>query len=276
MQDQTRELATQMKEVKERCESLEEELADAHRLLSERSREAETMRRLLADVEGRAESRVKEMRERMDVAIEERDRAEEESVTVGRRRARELEDLKHKLRDAETSLSSINDEKEEFERKESQWRKQKTELERKSEAATEELTEVRSAMAQLRDALDEHERTSQALEKEKTDLRKSLAETETRLTTLQKSSKALADEIKTIKGRSEKPSARSSLESSRIGSPMGSRNGSVATTGGPDAKAEAMDYVYLKNVLLQFLEQKDRKHQLQLVPVLGMLLHFDK
>jgi hypothetical protein len=24
------------------------------------------------------------------------------------------------------------------------------------------------------------------------------------------------------------------------------------------------------------LEQKDRKHQLQLVPVLGMLLHFDK
>ena len=57
---------------------------------------------------------------------------------------------------------------------------------------------------------------------------------------------------------------------------MGSRNGSVATTGGPDAKGESVDYVYLKNVLLQFLEQKDRKHQLQLVPVLGMLLHFDK
>lgn len=37
-----------------------------------------------------------------------------------------------------------------------------------------------------------------------------------------------------------------------------------------------MDLVYLKNVLLQFLEQKDKKHQMQLVPVLGMLLHFDK
>jgi GRIP domain len=33
---------------------------------------------------------------------------------------------------------------------------------------------------------------------------------------------------------------------------------------------------YLKNVLLQFLEQKDKKTQLQLVPVLGMLLKFDK
>lgn len=40
--------------------------------------------------------------------------------------------------------------------------------------------------------------------------------------------------------------------------------------------APAVDYVYLKNVLLQFLEQRDKAHQMQLVPVLGMLLKFDK
>jgi hypothetical protein len=34
--------------------------------------------------------------------------------------------------------------------------------------------------------------------------------------------------------------------------------------------------VYLKNVLLQFLEQRDKRTQQQLIPVLGMLLHFDK
>ena len=38
----------------------------------------------------------------------------------------------------------------------------------------------------------------------------------------------------------------------------------------------AVDFVYLKNVLLQFLEQKDRKYQMQLMPVLGTLLHFDR
>ncbi|KAI4201490.1 MAG: hypothetical protein LQ346_002176 [Caloplaca aetnensis] len=38
----------------------------------------------------------------------------------------------------------------------------------------------------------------------------------------------------------------------------------------------SIDFVYLKNVLLQFLEQKDRNHQKQLIPVLGMLLHFDR
>ena len=34
--------------------------------------------------------------------------------------------------------------------------------------------------------------------------------------------------------------------------------------------------MYLKNVLLQFLEQRELKYRQQLIPVLGMLLHFDK
>jgi len=41
-------------------------------------------------------------------------------------------------------------------------------------------------------------------------------------------------------------------------------------------KKDGIDYVYLKNILLQFLEQREKKHQMQLVPVLGMLLHFDR
>ena len=39
--------------------------------------------------------------------------------------------------------------------------------------------------------------------------------------------------------------------------------------------ANSIDYVYLKNVLLQFLE-KDKARQMQLVPVLSMLLKFDQ
>lgn len=75
-------------------------------------------------------------------------------------------------------------------------------------------------------------------------------------------------------------SSRSSIESSRSPSRLGSpilknRIGSIASTT-TESGAAAVDYVYLKNVLLQFLEQKDKKHQMQLIPVLGMLLHFDK
>ena len=52
-----------------------------------------------------------------------------------------------------------------------------------------------------------------------------------------------------------------------------------ASIGGDVVKGRAvstMDYVYLKNVLLQFLEQKDKKLQQMLIPVLAQLLNFDR
>lgn len=83
---------------------------------------------------------------------------------------------------------------------------------------------------------------------------------------------------------SEPQSSRSSSEfapgQARRSSPVPkSRNSSLALVDGNNGQAPApssIDYVYLKNVLLQFLEQKDKKHQMQLIPVLGMLLHFDR
>ena len=83
----------------------------------------------------------------------------------------------------------------------------------------------------------------------------------------------MSDELRTMKARgpeSMAQSSRSSIESTR------SRLASPTLKGGGGAVAEAVDYVYLKNVLLQFLEQRDKKYQQQLIPVLGMLLHFDK
>ena len=98
----------------------------------------------------------------------------------------------------------------------------------------------------------------------------------------------MADEIRAMQIARTKaadsgvPSSRSSTDSgpslSRLGSPapntqtIPSRPSDAVNGQGPGM----MDYVYLKNVLLQFLEQKDKKHQLQLIPVLGMLLHFDR
>lgn len=97
----------------------------------------------------------------------------------------------------------------------------------------------------------------------------------------------MADEIRTIQvaktktADSEVQSSRSSVDSapsmSRLGSPAPQNR---ATSGRSMDAANgqapgAMDYVYLKTVLLQFLE-KDKKHQMQLVPVLGKLLHFDR
>ena len=189
MRDQTAEMAIQLKEARERCESLDEEVADAHRLLSERSREGETMRRLLADVEGRADARVREMKERMDVAVEERDRAEDEASMAGRKKAREFEDVRNKYRDVERNLKRVEDEKEELELAQKDWKRRREELESRAEGSRGEAEEVRKAMGELRDALDESERQARESERQKSELRRSVEETQIRLEKLQKSNK---------------------------------------------------------------------------------------
>lgn len=189
MRDQTSEMAMQMKQAREHCEGLEEEVADAHRLLSERSREGETIRRLLADVEGRADSRIREMKERMETAIEERDRAEDEASAAGRRRARELEDLRNKIREVEKGMKRAEEDREELEIAQRDWKRRREELEQHSEQSAREAEEVRKAMDELRDALDESEKQVTDVEKQNTDLRKTVEDTQQRLEKIQKANK---------------------------------------------------------------------------------------
>lgn len=98
----------------------------------------------------------------------------------------------------------------------------------------------------------------------------------------------MADEIRgmqTAKAqrlKSEGHSSRSSTEHpsrhERLDSPApkGTSSSAALADSSNSQTPTPIDYVYLKNVLLQFLEQKDKKHQMQLIPVLGMLLHFDR
>ena len=205
MRDQTVEMATQLKEARERCDSLDEEVADAHRLLSERSREGETMRRLLADVDGRADTRVREMKDRMDSAIEERDRTEDEASTAGRRRAREVEELRNKCRDAERSLKRAEEDRDELELAQKDWKRRREDLEQGAERSKGEVDEVRKAMGELRDALDESERQARDLEKQKGELRRSVEDTQHRIEKLQKTNKVRAVDFSTMNLYHEQP-----------------------------------------------------------------------
>ncbi|PSS14868.1 hypothetical protein M430DRAFT_35726 [Amorphotheca resinae ATCC 22711] len=223
------------------------------------------MRRLLADVDDRADAKVREMRERMETAIEERDRAEDEASTNARRRAREVEELKTKIRDFERDLKRATDDRDELLQSEKEWKRRRDELEGVSERASQEVNEIRSAMGELRSALDGSEKQVRDAEKQRTNLRKLLDDANQRYEKLQKEYKAL--QAKQI--RLHDVPSRGSLDSGRTGSPGPANGGAV----GPGK----MDYVYLKTILLQFLEQRDKKRQADLVnTVLGQLLHFDK
>ncbi|KAG6036739.1 hypothetical protein E4U41_005489 [Claviceps citrina] len=67
------------------------------------------------------------------------------------------------------------------------------------------------------------------------------------------------------------PSRRSSVDSTRSGSVSAGAGAGAGPGAGPGA-----EMMYLKTILLQFLEQKDGRLRAQLVPVLGKLLKFDK
>lgn len=94
----------------------------------------------------------------------------------------------------------------------------------------------------------------------------------------------MADEMRAIQPRPKASdilaqSPRSSLDSgvprSKTTSPA-PKDGLAAGASSPSSGLAVASTDYLKNILLQFLEQKDKKHQMQLIPVLGMLLHFDR
>jgi hypothetical protein len=142
-------------------------------------------------------------------------------------------------------------------------------------------------MASLREQLDESEKQVRDLEKEKAELRRSVEETSNRLEKLRRSHKTLGEDVRLRGLESGRQSSRSSMDSgsrrpSGVLSPPPPQDRSTSsrksetppgTGGGPSG---SIDYMYLKNVLLQFMEQKDKGYQKQLIPVLGMLLHFDR
>jgi chromosome segregation ATPase len=261
MRDQTSELGIRLKESQDQAEALEEELAETRKLLGERTREGETMRRLLADVDERADTKIREMRSRLDAAVEERDRFEDEASTGARRKAREAEELRARIRDLEHENRTLSSERDALESQAKDWKRRREELEAVEDKSSAEVAEARSTVLSLRSTLDASEAQVRDTEKQRSELRKALDEYRIRYDKLAKESKALQARL-TV--GSPSPSGRTSMDSQRSGTPVA--NGAIA----------APDTAYLKTILLQFLEQRDNKLRGQLVPVLGKLLRFDK
>lgn len=266
MRDQSAELTVQLKEAQNQAESLAEELAEAQQHLTQRTRETESMRRMLAEKDGQADAKLRDMRSRMETAIEDRDRVEDESSTLARRRAREAEELRNKVRDLEREVKALSKEKDDLEAREGQWRRRREELEQIEEKATAETEDLRSTVSNLRSALDASEQQVRDVEKQGADLKKLLDEARGRYERTNKELKGLQSRSNLGNGSNVASSGRSSIDSTGNGFAGSNAKG---ISGGPDIS-------YVKHIFLQFLEVRDEKKQSQLIPVLGKLLGFDK
>ncbi|KIH94070.1 hypothetical protein SPBR_05482 [Sporothrix brasiliensis 5110] len=267
MRDQTAELSVQLREAQAQAEARDEELAECQTLLAERTRAAESMRQLLAGVNEQTDSKVRDMRARMDAALEERDRVEDEANTLARRRAREAEDLRGKVRDLERQVRALTNERDDAEQREKDWRRRREELEQVEAKAAAEVEDMRATVASLRTALDASEQQVRDVEKKNSDQRRVLDEQRQRYEKL----------LRDAKGQQGRLHASSPSPSPSPSSPGGARSSSVAagadgarhsmesarSSNGTPAAAGA-DAMYLKTILLQFLEQKDNKLRAQL------------
>jgi multidrug resistance efflux pump len=112
------------------------------------------------------------------------DHAEEEANALGWWRAREIEELRIKIRKVERLLQRAEEDKEELEYGQRSWQRRRDEAQ--SGRSAQELKDVHQAMTQLRDALDESEKQARVLEKKEAELHRSVEETSNRLKKLRK------------------------------------------------------------------------------------------
>ena len=143
------------------------------------------------------------------------------------------------------------------ERERERERRRDEELEAAAAGAEAEAEEMRATLAQLRSALDASEGQLRDNERQRADLRKALDDARQRYEKLARDVKATQAKLGGGGGGGG-GSSRPSTDSARSGA-------------GPGG-----DTMYLKTILLQFLEQRDGRLRAQLVPVLGKLLKFDK
>lgn len=219
------------------------------------------MRRLLSEADTRATTTTRSLQDRLEEAEKERDKYEHDMLSTSRKTHRQLEDLNHRLRDLTRETKTLTDERDELAHKEKEWRRRREELEAVEHRADAEVAEMRATVANLRGTLDASEGQVREAEKAKGELRRALDDYRIRYDKLAKELKAVQTRTAAMSATAGSPTGRGSMDSTR--------SGGGGAGGAPDT-------LYLKTIMLQFLEQKDNKLRAQLVPVLGKLLKFDK
>jgi DNA repair exonuclease SbcCD ATPase subunit len=126
------------------------------------------------------------MKERIDTACDERDKAEEEVATIGRRRAREIEELKDRLRDAERGLRRADEARELAEKELGGLKDSKARMEEILERERRELGDTKKAMSSMTSALDDTDGQVREIERQKMELRRRAEHAESKYEKLQK------------------------------------------------------------------------------------------
>lgn len=272
-----------LKESNKRILSLEDELNESTSILQERTRETNTMRRLLADSENDRGIKLKELQEKFAITLEEKSKLQSELTLQTSRKTREIQELRELNMELKSEIHTLNlkikQQQSEIEHLSSVNRN----MQRKSSASAESSGELDNVVSSLKEALSRSEkkiRDTENINEELKDLNKDLNK---KLDRLSKNYKTVSTQLNLLKeGNSPVPPSRSNSSTFTLSdnaSDSVSRrpslvNESSSNTVSTDTRSELNEKIaYIKNVLLGFLEHREQRSQL--LPVVSMLLHLD-
>ena len=275
------ELTMRNKEYENRIDVLQEELTQSRNMLQERTREMTTMRKLVMDNEETQNLDRKELKSKFDRLLEEKEKADNEALLTIRNKQREIEELKRKQSDLSSQLEQLEATNStlSIEIKNLSDHKQPEEIQKftsngaSKEKSIQEVSEYNSKIIEtLRESLNKTEARLREIEEMNAKLRTVNQDSSDKLIRLNKKYKLLSLQYK-------RRMSESSAHSSR-------KNSFVTTNDVVDAKLlhPAVEgekqydnedlkekSIYIKNVLMGFLEHKEQRQML--LPVIKMLLY---
>ncbi|KAI0673501.1 hypothetical protein C8Q78DRAFT_967782 [Trametes maxima] len=285
LQGQHTELQYQLREATDRVALLQEEFSDARREQEVRAQpvgpSTEEVSCMLAAAEAKHEARLADLRRRLADAERERDEGEAHWSKRFAERAREVEGLKAVISSSQKSkaeeadgVQALEHEIESLKGDIRAYQKQITDLHAQLEktaevelAAKAQLAEVSSKAADLQQYVDESKNREAQLRTQNKTLREELRKVQSSVALLEKQrNPGVGYWASRNESTSEIRSPRSSV------SDLARETPSRPSTPSTIKSDEEVNFEYLRNVILQFLEHKEMRPHL--VRILSTILHF--
>lgn len=254
------ELYMRSKDAQDKVESMQDEISEARNMLLERTRESNTIRRLLMEAEESIKSKDEEVVLEIRSLKEEKENLEAEWMAAGKKKQREIDEMKSITNNYLTKLQELESRYNQLKAKYDDLAASKGDMKETSEDAEETSETIDILRASLRDSA----KKIKDYENVHSILKKLNEESNLKFERLLKSYKLLTQQYRSLKdtksqghegAHSEPESTRTSLDTPAKQPSDGSNN--------------STNVAYLKNVLLGFFEHKDQRDRL--LPVVKML-----
>lgn len=272
------------KEYENKIDMIQEELSQSRNMLQERTREMSTMRKLLMETEDSSNTDRKELKMKFDRLLEEKEQSNNESLIIIKSRQLEIDDLKRKQSELTNKIDLLENQNLKLDKelkniKETSGQtltvsaKSSTTSLKDQDAETEEYNS--KLIDSLRDSLNRTENRLREIESANTKLRTANQDASEKLVRLNKKYKII---LQQYKRRISESSASSSRHNSFIGNltetsiqPDLENVNAIKNNDENEDEDVKEKSIYIKNVLLGFLEHKEQRQML--LPVIKMLLY---